>query len=178
VTKPSTSEELLARVPAFRGLNVGERHQLQEIAREKNFKPGERVLVQGKTSQYLWLLLEGQCQVVRDTQHDGPVVLAELGPLQLFGEMSFFSPAPHSANVIAKTAVKLLCIDRSDYDDLIRDNTPAAYKLAYNIVEGVAAKLRRMDDRLAELSTEHNGEDTTHLEWRQFRDRLFKGWNL
>ncbi len=151
---------------------------MQEIAREKTFEPGERVLVQGKTSQYLWLLLEGQCQVVRDTKQDGPVVLAELGPLQLFGEMSFFSPAPHSANVVAKTAVKLLCIDRSDYDDLIRDNAPAAYKLAYNIIEGVAAKLRRMDDRVAELSAEHDGEDHSHLEWRQFRERLLKGWNL
>ncbi len=176
--EPVKSDELLARVPALRGLNAGERHQLQEIGREKTFEPGERVLVQGKTSQFLWFVLEGQCQVVRDTTHDGPVVLAELGPLQLFGEMSFFSPAPHSANVVAKTAIRLLCIDRSDYDDLIRDNVPAAYKLAYNIVEGVAAKLRRMNDRLAELSAEQDGQDDRHLEWRQFRDRLFKGWSL
>ncbi|MEX2112299.1 MAG: cyclic nucleotide-binding domain-containing protein [Pirellulales bacterium] len=176
--EPSKSDELLARVPAFRGLNAGERHQLQEIGREKTFEPGERVLVQGKTSQYLWFVLDGQCQVVRDSLHDGPVVLAELGPLQLFGEMSFFSPAPHSANVVAKTALRLLCIDRSDYDDLIRDNVPAAYKLAYNIVEGVAAKLRRMDERMAELSAEQDGQDDRHLEWRQFRERLFKGWSL
>lgn len=178
MTEPQKIDEVLARLPAFRGLNAGERHQLQEIGREKTFEPGERILVQGKSSQYLWIVLEGRCQVVRDTPQDGPVVLAELEPLQLFGEMSFYSPAPHSANVVAETAVKLLCIDRSDYDDLIRDNVPAAYKLAYNIVEGVAAKLRRMDERVAELSAEQDGRDDSHLEWRQFRDRLFKGWSL
>jgi CRP-like cAMP-binding protein len=178
VTEAAKVDELLSRVPAFRGLNAGERHQLQEIGREKTFEPGERVLVQGKTSQYLWFVLEGQCQVIRDTQHEGPMVLAELGPLQLFGEMSFFSPAPHSANVVARTALRLLCIARADYDDLVRDNVPAAYKLAYNVVEGVAAKLRRMDEKFAELSAEHEGEDNKHLEWRQFRERLFKGWSL
>jgi CRP-like cAMP-binding protein len=106
------------------------------------------------------------------------VVLAQLDPLQLFGEMSFFSPAPHSATVVAKTDVKLLCISRSDYDDLIRDNVPGAYKLAYNIVEGVAAKLRRMDEHFAELAKEPHCEDRKHVEWRQFRERLFNGWNL
>ena len=80
------------------------------------------------------------------------MVLAELEPYSLFGEMSFFSPAPHSANVVAKTPVKLLSIARSDYDDLIRDGVSAAYKLAYNVVESVADRLRRMDEWIAELA--------------------------
>jgi CRP-like cAMP-binding protein len=105
-------------------------------------------------------------------------VLAELGKHSLFGEMSFFSPAPHSANVVAKTPLTLLSIARVDYDDLIRDGAVAAYKLAYNIVDSVAARLRRMDDWVEELSTSNNEDDDRRPEWRRFREKLFDGWNL
>ncbi|MGD9721549.1 MAG: Crp/Fnr family transcriptional regulator [Pirellulales bacterium] len=173
------NDDAIAKIPVFRGLNAGECHHLLEIAREKSFRPGERVLVQGKSSQYLWIVIEGQCEVVRDTPHDGPLVLAELGPHSLFGEMSFYSPAPHSANVVAKTPVRLLSIARADYDDLIRDNVPAVYKLAYNIIEGVVAKLRHMDERLVDMAAEQEGPDANHrAEWRRFREQLFGGVHL
>lgn len=176
------THQTLQRIPAFRELNESECRQLVEIAQEKSFAPGQKVLEQGKSSQYLWILVEGQCEVVKDTPQHGPVVLAELEPYNLFGEMSFFSPAPHSANVVAKTAVRLLCICRADYDDLIRDHCGAAYKLAYNIAVGLSSRLRRMDDWLAELAADHHplAHDAAPRsdEWRQFRDKMFQSWNL
>ena len=167
-------------VPAFKGLNPGECHQLVDVARERTFAPGQKVIEQGQSSQYLWILLEGRCDVVRASKHNGEMVLAELAQHGLFGELSFFSPAPHSASVVARTPVKLLCISRSDYDDMIRDGVPAAYKLAYNIVEHVASKLRRMDERVAELSAHGEDHDAEGKlpEWRRFREKLFDGWNL
>lgn len=171
----------LEKIPAFRKFNESECRQLIEIAKERSFAPGELVIEQGKTSQYLWILLEGRCDVIKDSLRDGAVPLAELEPYSLFGEMSFFSPAPHSANVVAKTQVKLLSIARAEYDDLIREGVSAAYKLAYNIVESVAMRLRRMDERIAELSTNHDKSEADQekpAEWREFRDKLFNGWNL
>jgi len=176
---------VLRQIPAFRQLNESECHQLIEIAQEKTYFPGEKVLEQGKTSQYLWILYEGQCQVIKDSPRHGAVILAELEPYSLFGEMSFFSPAPHSANVVAKTPVRLLSIARADYDDLIRDHCGAAYKLAYNIVESVAARLRRMDEWVTQLAADgqHPAEADGHgdpkaTEWRRFRDTMFETWNL
>ncbi len=170
----------LQRIPAFRNLNESECHQLVDIAQEKTFAPGEKVIEQGKQCQHLWILLDGQCEVIKESQHDGAVVLDELEPFSVFGEMSFFSPAPHSANVVAKTKVRLLSIARADYDDLIHDGVVAAYKMAYNIVESVAKRLRHMDDWVAELASHtHPANDDQKLpEWRQFRNKIFNGWNL
>ncbi len=170
-------------IPAFRNLNESEWHQLLEIAQEERFAPGQKIIEQGKVSQKLWIVLDGQCQVTKDHPHDGQtVVLAELEPYSLFGEMSFFSPAPHSATVVAKSQVKLLTISRADYDDLIRDGVVAAYKLAYNIVENVASRLRRMDEWVSDLATHapHEGDHAPEKlpEWRRFRDKVFNGWNL
>ena len=181
MTGESIGSKTFQRIPAFRGLNESECHQLVDVAQSKTFAPGERVIEQGQSSQSLWILLEGQCEVVKNSQHDGAVVLAELEPFSLFGEMSFFSPAPHSANVVAKTPVKLLSIARADYDDLIRDGVTAAYKLAYNVVESVAGRLRRMDDWVTELLTNHENQDSDkkpQREWGQFRRKMFETWNL
>src|SRR5262245_47161633 len=99
----------LHHIPAFRHLNESECRQLAEIAKDRTFEPGQKVLEQGTTSQHLWIVLEGKCQVMRKSATD-ELELANLEPYSLFGEMSFFSPAPHSATVVAKTPVKLLCI--------------------------------------------------------------------
>ncbi len=179
-----TSFKTIRQIPAFHNFNESECHQLAEVANERSFAPGEKVIEQGKRSQNLWIVLEGHCEVVRECEHDGAVVLAELDALSVFGEMSFFSPAPHSANVVAKTPVKLLSISRRDYDDMISDGVTAAYKLAYNVVEELAAKLRHMDEWITELSANHSGPPTMDAkpervpEWRQFRNKLFNGWNL
>lgn len=170
-------------IPAFRHLNEGECHQIFEIARERAFAPGEKVIEQGGQSQNLWILLEGKCEVVKQSAHNGSVVLAEFDPHSVFGEMSFFSPAPHSASVIAKTQVRLLSIARGDYDDLIHDGANAAYKLAYNVVESLAGRLRRMDERVTELASEHAEHEQKQAngqppEWNRFKEKLFGAWNL
>ena len=56
----------------------------------------------------------------------------------------------------------------------------AAYKLAYNVVENVATRLRRMDEWVAEQSAQPDQDGSTAKlpEWRRFREKLFNGWNL
>jgi len=100
------SLSLADNIPALRGLSATERKQVIEIADERSFAPGQKIIEQGQSSQHLWIVLEGKCEVVRDSTNDGPVRLAEMEPHQLFGEVSFFSPAPHSADVVARTPVR------------------------------------------------------------------------
>jgi CRP-like cAMP-binding protein len=177
--------KVLRTIPLFCGLNESECRQLADISQAKEFSPGQVVIEQGQSSQNLWIVLEGKCEVHRFRGADGRqgegVVLAVIEPFSHFGEMSFFHPAPHSANVRAQTDVKLLCIARRDFDDLIIDGCLAAYKLAYNAVESLADRLRRMDERVAELANRDNHAQHDHEivpEWSTFREKLFKGWNL
>jgi len=210
------SADVLRQVPIFKGMNDTERRQLAESASVVPFRDGDLVLEQGKTSQNLWILLEGECEVFKNADGaataglkasgaaacDG-VRLALLTPYSNFGEMSFFQSAPHSANVRAATAVKLLRIERGDYNELVADGASAAYKLACNAIDSLAERLRRMDEWVAELmragqataaviqaaappgapagppTGQPTGQPAPHVaEWDRFRDKLFTGWNL
>ena len=113
------------------------------------------VVRQGEDSHTLWVVLEGKCEVVKHLDALARTIRwcwPFLEPYSHFGEMSFFSPAPHSASVRAQTAVTVLAIDRRDYDDLIRQGIWAAYKLAYNTGRSLSDRLRRMDEWVAELA--------------------------
>lgn len=180
----SVNTATLRAIDLFRGFNESEYRQIADIAATASFGPGQLVLEQGAICQTLWIVLAGKCQVTR-AKSAAPgaesLVLATLEPHNHFGEMSFFHPAPHSASVRAQTDVQLLRIARADYDDLIAEGATAAYKLAYNVVGGLAERLRRMDEWVSELNHEPNGggvRPQPPAEWARFREKLFNGWNL
>ncbi len=163
---------VLAQLPIFAGMNEVERQQLVDIAQTICYAPGEIALAQGKLGQDLLVVLEGRCQVYRSESGGQEVVLAELGPFEVIGEMSFFRAAPHSASVRAITQLRLLRFERRDYDFLIEEDHLAAYKMAYNMLAKLADRLRQMDRRVAMLASE-SSDPQKASEWSHFRDRLF-----
>lgn len=175
--------DVFKRIPLFEDLTDAECRQFRGVAQVMEFEPGEHVLRQGRSSRNLWVVLDGICEVVKEpAEGDGspiqtPIVLAVLEPYHQFGEMSFFRPAPHSASVRAKTPVKLLRIERGDYERMIEQGSPAAYKLACKVVESLADRLQRMDEWVAKLT--HQVPPTPPIgEWENFRKKLFNSWNL
>ncbi len=175
MTNTTVSTEEMARLPIFAGMSAKEIEQLAKIAEIKSYRPDEVILDQGQNSQNLWVILEGKCQVVKlagaDNSHT--VDLADLGPRDHFGEMSFFHAAPHSASVKAQTTVRVLRISRTDFDRLVELGCAAAYHLALNSVEQLADRLRRMDDWVTDLVANMNDNHQTEHEWSRFRDKLF-----
>lgn len=169
----------LQKVPLFRGLNETEQRQIAEVLQMHSFAGGEYIIRQGEDSRNLWVMMRGTCEVSKRLNSDDPdsdsVLLAVLEPPQHFGEMSFFQPAPHSADVRARSDVKVLKIAHVDYNDLIEEGVWAAYKLAYNVVQGLAERMRRMDDWVTDLMLRHKEADQMP-EWSEFREKLFTGW--
>jgi CRP-like cAMP-binding protein len=174
------STEIFKKIPIFRGFSPAEWQRLLEVAEVGQFAPGEVILTQGQRSQRLCVLLEGSCEVYHTLAGENasePTTLATLEPFANFGEMSFFHPAPHSASVRAKTAVKLLVMERTNYDELCKEQASAACKLAMNTVESLAERLRRMDDWVDELV--RRGQANQRIpEWNRLRATLFDGWKL
>jgi len=178
---PGVDIDVLRQLPILEGLTEAECAQIGEIAEVVTFRAGESIIEQDTSSQVLWIVLEGTCEVLMrfngGKTHHAPTVLAELGPQSNFGEMSFFHHAPHSASVRAKTPVKLLRIERSKFDALIPQDGNAACKVALNAIESLAERLRRMSQWVAELAAEkppHRREP----EWNQLRAKVFDGWKL
>ena len=170
--------DTLRSIPLFHGLNESEFRQIAEVLRLREFAPGDYLIRQGDESRDLWIVVQGQCEVVRrlnaiDEKHrDGEsLVLAVLEAFDHFGEMSFYHPAPHSADVRASGPLELIQITHADYDDMIQEGVWAAFKLAYNVALELAERLRRMNEWVAELAV--NPQAAANVpEFSRFRNKL------
>ena len=62
--------------------------------------------------------MQGSCEVVKKNKSKSQKQLATLEAGAVFGEMSFFAKAPHSATVRALTAVKVMRLTRENFEVL------------------------------------------------------------
>ena len=86
--------------------------RLQSVV-EKRFSAGDVVFRQGEFPDRLFLIGEGEAEVLREMPNGDLVPLARLMPGEFFGEMGILGNAPRSATVKAATDLKTLSIHRS-----------------------------------------------------------------
>lgn len=167
----------LARCRLFRGLTTPEQEEIIGLLEPQSFEPGQIILEEGPTLQCLWIVLKGTVRVVKGRSQGQPQELTTLEPVSVFGEMSFFAPAPHSASVQAVTAVEVSRLPRERYDLLLKVGSLSAYKLAYNCVGILSERLRRMDE-LAGSLTDGAQVSNHREELREFQSKLYTGWQF
>ena len=75
------------------------------------FESGQDIVRQGDVGNSLFIIREGEVEVVR-TDDGRESVLARLGPGRQFGEIAVFDRCPRTATVRALTRVKMLQVRR------------------------------------------------------------------
>ncbi len=103
---------ILAASPVFRSLPEGERKALAERFRLVRVAEGQVVVREGETDRSLYLIKQGRFEVSAvPPGGDEPVVLAELGPGELFGEVAIVGEVPRTATVRALEDAEVLRAD-------------------------------------------------------------------
>ncbi|TMC77877.1 MAG: cyclic nucleotide-binding domain-containing protein [Chloroflexi bacterium] len=98
----------LAEVEIFRPLPEDGLEALAMRGKHHRYEPGEVLLRQGDLSETMHVLLTGRVRVERDQSEEGTVLLTELGPNEVVGEMGVLDHAPRSATVTAIEATETL----------------------------------------------------------------------
>jgi CRP-like cAMP-binding protein len=141
----------LAQVPICRGLSEAEVSQVFELAQELTAAQGEVLFREGDRGDSLFVLLEGQAEVLKQDKAGQPRSLATLGQGSVVGEMSLLSSAPRSATVRAATAVRLLRIDEPSFTGLLKTDSLGALKMVANLALVMSRRLSLMDEKLVDL---------------------------
>jgi CRP-like cAMP-binding protein len=87
--------------PLFRGLEESQREEMLCAFDRRMIKAGDVAVKQGEPSPGLFLIVAGKAEVLRreEKKKGGVVRLAELGPADVFGEMSLVVERPATATV-------------------------------------------------------------------------------
>ncbi|OGR38786.1 MAG: hypothetical protein A2051_10730 [Desulfovibrionales bacterium GWA2_65_9] len=149
---PSSAEivEQMRYIPAMSSLGDRLLTEVVKMAKLRRYAADEVVIVEGASDSWLYFLVLGELLVV----HQGVVVhqLDRFG--EMFGEMALADHSPRSATVQAITPAVCLALDASHFDSL-EPGDRSALKSALNeiICANLAARLREMDRKLAEMSS-------------------------
>jgi cAMP-dependent protein kinase regulator len=92
---------------------------------------GEVIITEGKQGPGLYLVVSGRVRVSRDEEGE-PVLITDLGPGDLFGEISLVMSKPSTATVTAVENTALLHLARDEFHDATKD-FPELLKGAYDI---------------------------------------------
>src|SRR2546423_10212822 len=108
---------------------------LRSRLEERQAAPGEEIVRQGQPADRFYVIVAGECEVVREGG-GGRQVLARLGPGQFFGETGLLAGVPRTANVVAVGPVRLLTLSRAGFRSALGDTARSAETLAQLIYEG------------------------------------------
>jgi extracellular factor (EF) 3-hydroxypalmitic acid methyl ester biosynthesis protein len=124
---------------AFPYLTPAERDRLLAHGREQRFEAGTTILREREQSSAIYVLTSGRVTVEKD-HLGGRIVVDELRPGAVFGEVSFLDGSPTSAAIVARDDVDVVVLE--DLEELLASDTAVASGLYRSLATLLARRLR------------------------------------
>lgn len=147
------------RIPAQDLRNIGlfgalPERVLEELAEQLQVlevPAGTYVFREGETASCMFVLVQGDVDVLKKSRAGLDSRVAVLGPGDWFGEMSIIDVQPRSATVLTVSPCRLVKITAADLDRLYRADVKAYALIVQNIARELSRRLRVADGILADL---------------------------
>ena len=133
----------------------------------KTFKKGDLIIKEGDQGKEAFVINKGHVEVTKLSPCGDQVVIARLGPGQIFGEMCLFDNSPRSASVYALSDIELSIINKEEFLSYLED-IPVQIKI---IIELLLKRLRQTSSLIALLKFETKNDPTKeHLVDEKLKD--------
>lgn len=109
-----------------------------------NFMPGEIIFKEGDKAEFVYSVIHGNVEIIKEDVDGGEKVIARLGQGDYFGEMAMTSNKPRNATAKAVDSVKTMTIARGDFINL-HDYLPALKENIDKVVQSRTAELKTKD---------------------------------
>ena len=128
--------EYLKKNSLFEGFDEDELSHIAEHFLRTTYKKGETVFKEGDAGQSMFLLIEGEVEVIKNLA-GGQRELAKINAGDYFGEMSLLSGQYRIATVYAQTDLICHTISRRDFMALVEKN----HRLSLNVIKTLNNRL-------------------------------------
>ena len=111
---------ILTKVPLFANLGEENLSRLTESAQLHDFRKGDVIIHEGEMDNRLFIVIEGECNVILGLGNKNERRMQTLGRYAYFGEMALIDGEPRSATAIAAHDTVLLVLSRDQFERLVR----------------------------------------------------------
>jgi CRP-like cAMP-binding protein len=161
VSSPDLKAFLVA-TPFFGGLSDASLDLLVSMLAERRFDVGATVMAEGEPGRSMFIVRSGELVVSKLGDSGGVIRMAGLAPGDFFGEMTLIEMQNRSATVVAETPTVLLELTARNLYAYYKADIHAYVMVLQNVNRELCRRLRRADNRIAEL-TDASREWTTPI---------------
>lgn len=143
----------------FKSTGSGTRDPLKDS--QLVFSAGERIFSQGDLGTEMFIIQEGEVEIVKHIGGESHT-LSKLEKGDFFGEMAVLEAMPRTADAVAVTEVRIVAINGSRFDEMLRKNP----EVAVRIIRKYSKRLREANTLLEklvgrEVDADHMAMDST-----------------
>ena len=146
------SAERLRDIGIFGGLSDEMLERLSTSLTPMQVMPGVVLFTEGDPARELYVVIDGEVEVLKKSRRQRDVRVAILGPNDSFGEMSIIDVQPRSATVRALGPSRLLKMTSENLDALYRSDLKSYALITLNIARDLSRRLRVTDGILADFA--------------------------
>jgi len=111
------------------------------------YTAGERIFAQGDLGTEMFIIQEGEVEIIKHIGGESHL-LSRLEKGDFFGEMAILEALPRTADAVAITDVRVVAINGSRFDEMLRKNP----EVAVRIIRKYSKRLREANTLLEKLA--------------------------
>src|SRR5207245_10417491 len=139
----------LRQFDLFAELDDRELASIAAVAKVRRYAKDDVIFHGDESGDVFCLIKEGQVKVTMISPEGKEIILSMLGPGEFFGEMALLDDEPRSATVVATEALELVTIWRSDFLQILGENSTITRK----VLAELSQRLRNASNRIESLAT-------------------------
>ena len=141
----------LDRCLLFQALEPADRRELADRAYRASYESGSPIFHLGDPGGQMMVVVVGTVRISLPTQPGKEIILDDLGPGELFGEVALLDGKDRSAAATALTNCQLLVLDRRHVVPFL----VAHPRAAMSVIELLCGRLRHSDERMTDIAISH-----------------------
>ena len=138
----------LEKSTLFGALDEKVRREIAAYAKPRRYAAGEPICRLDDHGHSMMAVVVGTVRISLPALKGREIILADLQPGELFGEIALLDGKPRSANATAHTNCELMVLERRDVMPFLERNPSACIKL----MEILCSRIRRSDERMSDIA--------------------------
>ena len=142
------SDYQLNGINIFSDLSEKECDSLRPLCKPRNYLKNSMIILEEEYGDLVFVVKTGTIKITRVNDEGKEVILALLGPGEMFGELAILDGEARSANALAQENCELLAISSEDFINLLRNH----FSVSLGLMSELAKRLRKSDQHIEALS--------------------------
>lgn len=130
--------QLLKRIDWFAAMSTKDLSMIADKLHTKSFNCNDVLFQRGDIGDAFYIIVQGWVSAFVNSDKGSLIVLNQLGPGDIFGEMALLEGKPRSAGIMALTPLEVLTLGRDEFLTVLQEHAP----IALETLRSLSAKLR------------------------------------